>query len=162
MSSGLGQPPVGAPGWLSAVWVGLAVLIAIFGRGFGSSVVSGVRSLRAGFAARESRAREQERQLNTEARVAEEAHDAALYGRMREQMNDMATTIRSQGQQIEELREGQRQQYAWEQATMSHLSAHAVWDLATKPHLPKDFPEPPPLLPQRAVQHSQEWGPSPA
>lgn len=160
MNAALGAAPAGGPAWLNAVWVALAVLVAIFGRGFGTSILSAMRSMRAGIAVKESTARQQEREYRAEERAAAETGNVAAFARLTAQLEDADRRITALVAEVEGLREQVRHQYAHEQSTMAGLSAHAVWDLAVKPHLPEDFPYPPPLLPPRAVQHSSEWGPA--
>lgn len=156
MTTAIGQPPAGSPPWLNAVWIGIVILAAVFGRGFGTSFLSAIRNLRAGLATRESVARQQERNLRAEADEA----TALAFTRMQGQLQDADKRIAHLDRQVTELQEAQRHAFIREQQTMSHLSAHAVWDHAVGQFLPDGYPAPPPLLPPREQMHAEEWGTS--
>lgn len=160
----LGALPGGAPDWLVAVYGIVAVLVALFGRNFGASIVATVKNRRAGLAARETEARQQERQFRATERTAAEQETDRVIARMSRQLEQLDADRQTMAREVEELREHVRGLYRREQDTMANLFAHGVWDHATKQHLPEDFPPPPPLMPPRRPedQRSVEWGHTPA
>lgn len=158
MSAALGPAPAGGPGWVNVVWLGVAILVAVFGRGFGTALLAGVRNMRAGLASKESEARQQERQFRATERDAAEQAAERVMTRMGEQLKDADRRIAELGEEVGQLREAQRQAFVREQHAMSTLTAHAVWDHAAIQELPEGFPAPPPLLPPRDVAHAREWG----
>jgi Sec-independent protein translocase protein TatA len=149
----VGNPP---PGW-EWVWIIVALLVVVFGQGFGKSLVSWWRNHRAGVSQRETEARQQDREARAEQEDMNARHAAELYERMRRQLDDQGETIQEQGREIAGLREQIRLLYVREQQTMDALTHHAGWDFRARTHLPEDFPEPPPLMPPRD-RHSAEWG----
>lgn len=151
-----------SPQWLLVAATVASLLVGVFGRGFIGSLFAWVRNQRQGLAARETEARQQEREYRATERTAAAEETERAFVRLGQEARDMSATITTLRGEVEELRDAVRVQFLREQSTMAGLTHHAGWDFMARQSLPLDFPEPPPLLPPQDQTHARDWGPSPA